>query len=223
VGTFVFTLGDQPHIWTTHLSELCSMSYLKGQWEKYKTKSVWSKITDLIYLLFFIVIITPSGRIWLQTSLLQLGLFSSTEVNDATQLSLASLQWKLTDLEGNTVTLEELKGEVLFINFWSTWCGPCTAEMPTLMALREKMQGKVTFIFAAHESPTVIQQYLERKEWSIPVYIYDRSPGEEITAGSLPSNFIIDRRGNVVHRSSGMKKWDTSSTIELLNGLVEAE
>ncbi|MCB9185568.1 MAG: TlpA family protein disulfide reductase [Flavobacteriales bacterium] len=196
------------------------MKWLTEWWEKYKTKSVWSKLTDAFYLVFFIMVITPSGRTWLQRGLLQVGLFSSTEINEDTMLSDASLQWPLTDLEGNTTTLSELEGKVVFLNFWSTWCGPCTAEMPNIIALMQRVDD-VVFIFAAHEPRETVQNYMTKKDWKIPAYTYRSAPGPDLHHGSLPTTFIIDANGRIVHRSSGMKKWNTQETVDLLNSLTK--
>jgi thiol-disulfide isomerase/thioredoxin len=196
------------------------MAYLKKQWEQYKAKSTWSKIIDLFYLAFFIAVVTPQGRTFLQRSLLELGLFSSTEVNEDAVLSETSLNWKLTDMNGKTILFSDLKGEVIFLNFWSTWCGPCTAEMPNIIELMERMEGSATFVFASHEAAETVQNYIAKKEWNIPAHVYSASPGSELHHGSLPSTFIINRAGKVVHRSSGMKNWNSKETVDLLNKLA---
>lgn len=197
------------------------MNWIKDWWSKYKTKSVWSKVTDGFYLIFFITVITPQGRTALQRGLLELGLFSSTELTEKTPLSAASLNWQLTDLNGNSILLSQLNDKVIFLNFWSTWCGPCTAEMPNILKLMKRMNGNVAFVFAAHESAATVANYMKKQEWEMPAYIYQANPGTELFAGSLPSTFIIDKNGNVVHRSSGMKKWNTQETVDLLNRLAE--
>lgn len=198
------------------------MGYLKAQWEKYKTKSVWSKAIDVFYLAFFIAVVTPQGRTFLQRGLLELGLFSSTEVNENAMLSTTSLNWKLMDMDGNTILFSDLQGEVIFLNFWSTWCGPCTAEMPNIIELMERMEGRATFVFASHEAAETVQNYITKKEWNIPAHVYSASPGSELHHGSLPSTFIISREGKVVHRSSGMKNWNSKETVDLLNTLIDA-
>lgn len=198
------------------------MKFIRDWWEKFKAKSAWQKLLDVIYVAFLITILTPDGRIMLQRGMLQFGLFSSTELNENAPLSQASLNWKLTDMSGDAITLKELTGKVIFLNCWSTWCGPCTAEMPNIIDLMEQMNDNVVFVFAAHESATTVQQYIERKDWEIPAFVYESNPGNELHFGSLPSTFIIDKSGTVVHRSSGVKKWNTQETVDLLNELAES-
>lgn len=199
------------------------MGFITERWEKFKAKSVWQKLLDVVYVAFLITILTPAGRIKLQQGLLELGLFSSTELNENAALSDASLNWKLTDMSGDAIRLEELTGKVIFLNCWSTWCGPCTAEMPNIIDLMEQIDDRVVFVFAAHESATTVKEYLERKDWAIPAYVYESNPGNELHFGSLPSTFIIDKSGTVVHRSSGVKKWNTQETIDLLNELADSK
>lgn len=176
-------------------------------------------MSDIILPVLIIVMLTPTGRVFVQRLVLKTGLFGSAEINVEGSLSDRSLNWMLTDLNGNRTRLAELNGQVIFINFWSTWCPPCNAEMPSIISLMEQTDSNVKFIFATTETPEAINKHLAKHDWNIPVFIYDATPGQDLMASSLPTTYIIDKQGNIVHHTAGMKNWDSQDAIELLHEL----
>lgn len=196
------------------------MNFLKAQWEKYKDKSILAKVSDVLFVGLMVMVLIPEGRILLQRAILQTGIFGSSEINEDSMLSSASKQWQLTDLHGTTITLKDLEGQVIFLNFWGTWCPPCNAEMPGIIALMKRTHPQIKFIFASNEPANRVRDHLLRKGWDIPAYIFQIEPGTELDASSLPTTFIIDPTGKIVHRSSGMKQWDTQDAEDLLNGMI---
>jgi thiol-disulfide isomerase/thioredoxin len=195
------------------------MNWIISQWENWKAKSIWSKLSDIVFTALLIVMLIPEGRIFVQRMVLKTGLFGSTDVNADGMLTETSRSWLLTDLEGNSMQLKELEGKVVFINFWATWCPPCNAEMPGIISLMERVGVDMQFIFVTNENTTTVQKHLTKKGWDIPVFIYQNSPGSELSAESLPTTYIIDKQGKIVHHSAGMKNWNSDDAVEMLNSL----
>lgn len=195
------------------------MGFLKEQWEKFRAKSLFGKFFDVLFIVLIITMFIPEGRVMIQRVILNTGFFSSSKVNDNTMLSPSSIGWQLTDLEGNTTTLGAMEGQVVFINFWGTWCPPCNAEMPGIIGLMERVNPEVEFVFATSDPSINVKNHLAKKSWELPAYTYTHNPGNELMTASLPSTFIIDKEGKIVHRSSGMKQWNTQAAEDLLNGL----
>lgn len=201
-------------------ADICTMQFLKDQWQSYKQKSVWSKLSDVFLFALIITMVVPDGRVFLQRLVLSTGVLSSASINEDKAVSDASWNWELTDLSGNTIQLNDLRGQVIFINHWGTFCPPCNAEMPGIIALMERVPADVNFVFASHEPAEKVSKHLQRHEWDIPAYIYTRSPGQELVVGSLPATFIIDKNSKVVHFTEGIKQWDTQNAQDLLTSLV---
>ena len=193
------------------------MNYLKKHWEKFKAKSRWSKFTDVIFLALIIMVLTQDGRILLQRGILMSGLFSNVEANAAVPVTEANWDWQLVDLEGETHALASFVGKPIFLNFWATWCPPCNAEMPYIVDMSDAMKEDVVFIIASSEEPEKVKAFLADKGWDIPVYIMPSYPTAELQYTSLPTTFVIDAAGTVVHRSEGMRKWTAESLEEMLN------
>jgi len=192
------------------------MNFLKNQWEKFKAKSIWGKFSDLLFIAFIIILLNKDGRIFFQQMILNTGLFGNIEQNENTPISEANWYWSLIDENGNKVQLADFKGQKIFINTWATWCPPCNAEMPYIIELM-KLSPNTTFLFVTNENPEKVIPHLHKKPWDIPVFYNIQQPVEELAYQSLPTTFIIDENGVLIHKSDGMKKWNNQNVVDLLN------
>jgi peroxiredoxin len=113
----------------------------------------------------------------------------------------------LTDLEGKTWHLQDLRGKVVLVNFWATWCPPCRKEMPDLDALYNKFkdQGFVVLAISDEEAAKVAPFIAERKI-SYPVLL---DPGRKVNDAfvveGIPKSFVYDRGGKMVAQSIDMR------------------
>jgi len=107
----------------------------------------------------------------------------------------------LKDIEGNVVQLSKLKGKVVMLDFWGTWCGPCVSELPQLVKLYEKYKGNPNVVFYSvdvNEQPPVIKKFMKEKGYSFNVLIADATNTQkdyEVTA--VPTKFLIDKEGKI--------------------------
>ncbi len=115
--------------------------------------------------------------------------------------------FQLNDLQGKAWHLKDLRGKVVLVNFWATWCPPCRKEMPDLDTLFKKFkdQGFVVLAISDEESAKVSPFIAERKI-SYPVLL---DPGRKITESfsveGIPKSFVYDRNGNLVAQSIDMR------------------
>ena len=123
----------------------------------------------------------------------------------------------LADLDGDWVTLNELKGKVVLLNFWGTWCGPCRREIPAFINLTEKYKKdglEIVGITLTSGSPTNIRSFadkwginyrlltdIEGNETQTVTALYSQATGQRITG--IPTTFIIDREGFIRQRYVG--------------------
>ncbi len=113
----------------------------------------------------------------------------------------------LTDLHGKTWTLKELRGEVVLVNFWATWCPPCQKEMPDLEALYKEFRHQRFVILAiSDEDADKVRPFIAERKITYPVLL---DPGHKV--GSLfevegiPKSFVYDRDGKLVAQSIDMR------------------
>ena len=113
----------------------------------------------------------------------------------------------LTDLQGHTWTLDALKGKVVMVNFWATWCPPCQKEIPDLQSLydRFKHQGFVILGISDEDSGKV-KPFIARKNVTYPVLL---DPGRKVNElfqiNGIPKTFVYDRSGKLVAESIDMR------------------
>lgn len=110
-------------------------------------------------------------------------------------------------LDGRRVTAESLRGQVVLVNFWATWCGPCRVEMPLLQAMHERHARRgftLLGLSVDRTSAADVAAFLGERDVSYPVAIVG-APVEAAFGGvrGYPTSFLLDRRGVVRHAVIG--------------------
>jgi thiol-disulfide isomerase/thioredoxin len=114
--------------------------------------------------------------------------------------------FKLTALDGKPITVAALQGKVVLLNFWATWCGPCRAEIPDLVALQERYKGRLQIIgLNVDDEEADIKHYVQETGINYPVAM--TSNDVRIQFGgipALPTSFVLDTEGRVVQKHVGL-------------------
>jgi thiol-disulfide isomerase/thioredoxin len=128
---------------------------------------------------------------------------------------------RLTRLDGTAFDAESLRGHVVFLNFWATWCGPCHAEMPAIQRLYDRTRGdSVAFAAVSDEKGETITAFLKKNTYSFPVYrIAGKPPGVYQTSG-IPATFILAPDGRIAFKHTGAARWDDDTAIAFLKNLA---
>ena len=114
---------------------------------------------------------------------------------------------KVNDLDGKPISLDELKGKIVLLNFWATWCGPCRAEIPDLIDLQNKYKDKFAIVALAtdEDDPRLVKKFSQKAGIN---YRVGMSTDElrEAYGGipALPTSFVIDTEGRVVQKHVGL-------------------
>lgn len=104
------------------------------------------------------------------------------------------------------VRLSDLKGKVVFINFWATWCPPCIAEMPTINKLYAEMGGdkRMAFMMVDVDNNRVKSQaFMDKKNFDLPLYTPGGPIPSSYMSGTIPTTLVLDKMGKVVFRHEG--------------------
>jgi thiol-disulfide isomerase/thioredoxin len=113
---------------------------------------------------------------------------------------------KIATLDGKPLTLAALHGKVIFLNFWATWCGPCRAEIPDLIALQDRYKDRLQIIgLNVDDEEADIKQYADEMHINYPVAM--TSNDIRIQYGgipALPTSFVLDTEGRVVQKHVGL-------------------
>ena len=131
----------------------------------------------------------------------------------------------LRDINGQQVSLEDFKGQVVLVNFWATWCGPCQVEMPHLqkMYVDLKDQGFVVLSISIDDAKDAskVKPLIKRNRYTFPVLLdKDSSVGNQYNPeGTAPYNVLIGRDGNIIWQKAG---YHSGEEIELRKIVVKA-
>ncbi|WP_272864597.1 TlpA family protein disulfide reductase [Aureisphaera galaxeae] len=146
--------------------------------------------------------------------------FNPSEIPLEKQEKLEDYQWPLENLKGNEMNLKSSEGKVVLINLWATWCPPCVAEMPALQNLYDAYGDRVDFYFVSAENPNKLRKFMDKKGYDLPVYLYEYKAPDLLESSSLPTTFILSKRGNIVVNKTGSARWDSDKVKELLDALL---
>ena len=113
----------------------------------------------------------------------------------------------LKDMTGKSWTLKELKGSVVLVNFWATWCPPCRKEMPDLNALYKRYRGKGLVILSiSDEREATVRSFLADKHYGYPLLLDPgRKVNEMFAIEGIPKSFVYGRDGKLVAQAIDMR------------------
>jgi len=136
--------------------------------------------------------------------------------------------FKLKDLKGNAVSLSSMRGKVVFLNIWATWCAPCREEMPSIESLYEKFRGDKDFVVLAVSQDTdgsrAVAPYVEKNGLNFTVLLDPQNEvGDEYNVSGIPETFIIGRDGRIVAHHLGPYDWSSGEMRAALEELIEAK
>src|SRR5262249_12856342 len=120
----------------------------------------------------------------------------------------AAPAFELANLDGKKVRLADLKGKVVLVNFWATWCGPCLLEIPWFIEFQKQYGPKgleVVGISMDEEGPSVVKPFVAKHEMNYTVVMgNDKTPDLFGGLPGYPVTFVVDRRGNFYSKHLGL-------------------
>lgn len=129
----------------------------------------------------------------------------------------------LPSLDGESITLSDLRGRIVFINFWTTWCPPCKQEMASLERLYRKFKDRGFTILAVDimEGSETVEKFVRKNGLSFPILLDTKGEvSERYMATAIPSTFIVDKDGKIIGKLFGAREWDGEHAEALLGELL---
>ncbi len=131
--------------------------------------------------------------------------------------------FSMTDIDGKTITSESLKGKVVLINFWATWCGPCVVEIPDLVKLQAKYPEQLVIVGVSEDEngEALVRKFAADKQINYPL-VMSTPAIQALFPGvvALPTTFALDRQGKMVQKHVGLLHAEqTEALARVLSGL----
>ncbi len=150
------------------------------------------------------------------------------------EVGTAAPDFAARDMRGRPVSLEQLRGQVVLVNIWATWCGPCRDEMPSLQRLHERLGARGLHVVAvsvdgasaaeraAGDPRRLVEAFAREMGLDFTLWL---DPSGEVqrtyrTTG-VPESFLVDRDGTIVKKVIGATEWDSGANVELVERLLK--
>lgn len=172
--------------------------------------------------LLLLVFFNTGAKAWVLRQLMTVGLFSANIKKDQPGTNGVA-HFSYRDESGRAYSTSDLRGKVVFINFWATWCPPCVAEMPSLNDLYNQFRDddQIAFLFINEDdNAEKATTFLKSKGYSIPVFMSTQSIPAEIYTGTLPTTVVINKEGKIIFKHEGLANYNSSEFIKQLKALL---
>ena len=128
--------------------------------------------------------------------------------------------------QSRTLSLADLKGKVVYLDFWASWCAPCALSLPELEKLRARFKNEGFEVIAVNldRSLADARRFLSDKDINYPILV-DRQQltPERYGVAGMPTAFLLDRKGQLRQTHTGFKKGDTDKLARMIQELLENE
>jgi peroxiredoxin len=146
------------------------------------------------------------------------------QTNAATPMLVPT--FTLEDVNGKAISLENLRGKVVMINFWATWCPPCVEEIPAMQDLKESWSDRPFEILAINmgESAAVIRSFMDRlgMDVNFPLLVDPQTVvAKQYQVTSLPATLLIDKKGMFAFGGVGARNWNAAAVRDEILPLFE--
>jgi len=131
---------------------------------------------------------------------------------------------ELVNTAGRFVRLDDFRGKIVFLNFWTTWCPTCITEMPSMEKLHRKLSGKNFAMVTVNikESALQVKNFFKKYQLTFTALL-DTTGGvsSEFGIGAIPTTFILDKKGRIIGRINGPREWDSRESIAMFEELAD--
>jgi thiol-disulfide isomerase/thioredoxin len=179
-------------------------------------------LTTIIWGILIVVLITNTGaKAWVLRRLMDLGIFNA-HIQEKPLRDFAAFNYR-DAVTGTVLNTAALRGKVVFINFWASWCPPCRAEFSSVMALynRFKDNPHVAFILINEDDDLAkAQEFLKKEDAALPIYKALDIVPVTVYDGTLPTTVILDKEGKIRYHHEGLADYGKEGFASQINEMA---
>jgi len=135
-----------------------------------------------------------------------------------------SVAINLKDVDGKNVSISDFKGNIVFLNFWTTWCPTCRIEMPSMEKLHQKLKNKdfTMVTINLQESASQVRAFFKEFKLTFPALLDSTGEvGASFGIRAIPITYILNKTGRIIGRANGPREWDSKAAIALFENLMD--
>jgi len=190
-----------------------------------KEAKEWGIFAIILLTLYFTGLHTEVAAL-AQRAVLATGI-ANPDTDPIKEKEKAAYNFTLTGLDRSTLDFETLKGKVVFINMWATWCPPCVAEMPSIQSMYDKYKDNPNVVFAMvsfDKDPKKAENFVDKKDFSMPIYFPNATQIPKVyESNGIPTTFVIDKEGYIAYKKIGMANYNSNSFTDFMDKLLESK
>lgn len=168
--------------------------------------------TAILLVFAILMLVSPAVKGVVIQGLMRIGLFQPDVYAKNENLPISTIsqgeksEVLFKDEEGNVMNLSDLKGKVVFINFWATWCPPCIAEMPSINKLQSQFKDNKEFIILMVDADNQLDKsikFMSKRNFDLKVFTPASQIPTELLGNALPTTILLNKKGEVVFKHEG--------------------
>ncbi|MCS7214856.1 MAG: TlpA disulfide reductase family protein [Thermodesulfovibrio sp.] len=170
---------------------------------------------NVFLILFILLALIITGSILVKKNRLQ--------INENARIGLPAPDFQLKDINGKKWRLEDLKGKIVILNFWASWCNDCKEEKNSMQAYLNKNGNPDDLIFLTvlyKDNPMVVSDMIKKGGYTFPVLIDDGVVSSIYGIKGVPETFLIDKKGILRHKILGPIQWDNPHIVPHLRQVL---
>lgn len=180
--------------------------------------------TILMVIALGVMLISPNAKSFVLRQLMVTGIFNaSIDKKDSDVSTQLAHDFDFKDDKGKAYNTSSLRGKVVFINFWASWCPPCRAEFPSIEELYSNFKNEPSvFFLTINEDQDIAKAntYLKKEKISVPFFKSNGNIPSIIYTGTLPTTIVLDKKGKIRFRHEGFANYGSDKFIKQIQGLI---
>ena len=194
---------------------------------KFKALLTRKNLANALFLLICVaILIIPAVKVFLIRAMMYVGLMRPpTESTVSANPISVPTQFLLKSAKDSLITMDKLKGKVVIINFWATWCPPCRAEMPSLNELYQHYQNDSRIVILPVDADgdlTRSQSFMDTYQYHLPVYKLAADLPQQLNFESIPTTIILDSKSRRAAKHSGAANYADPAFYAFIDQLAKA-
>ena len=175
---------------------------------------------NIIYIVLIAILATITFVPGLKLKIKDL-FFPVAEIKNAVTIPESDFDINLIGINVPNANLKTLKKQnLLFLNFWGTWCPPCREEWPTIQKLYDSQKNNMDFVLIAmQDQEDDIREFLKKNNYNVPVYVVQEPISDKLLPKVFPTTFLLDKNGHILLKEDASTDWNAKSVHDFIDNL----